>query len=375
MPNPFRLIRSTVVVAGFVAMAAAAQHAFAAQRTFVHSSPLGNDANTASSCSLVAPCRSFNAAISVTDPGGEVVILDTAGYGSMTIGKSIKIIGPSGVYGGISVLGGGNPTTGIVINAGDFDVVTLRGLDVAGVPGSAPLPQFGIDVQNAFAVHIEKSSIANFTQDTGACINVVSAKPVQIFVDDSFLRECRYGVFVNGTGPDDPSRVNLIVDNTRIVRMLNSGGTGPTGIRLIDAVAATVRNSTIALGVDGIFASNANAAVLARHHVISSLLTRLGNGAIRTGGGAGASLHVSVENSVINTTNAALLHGHGQAIFTSNVVANNANSFVDCSGGGAILQSLGYGGGSGSNSVYNNSDTVLPGGCSGWMTPTQFTGK
>ena len=101
----------------------------AAQRTFVAS--YGLTANTAFNCSLVAPCRSFNAAISVTDPGGEVVILDTAGYGPMTINKSIKIIGPSGVYGGISVLGGVGPppppTTGIVINAGDTDVVTLRG--------------------------------------------------------------------------------------------------------------------------------------------------------------------------------------------------------------------------------------------------------
>ena len=129
MPHPFRLIRLTVVVAGFVAIAASAPHALAAQRTFVHSSPLGNDANTAFNCSLVAPCRSFNAAISVTDPGGEVVILDTAGYGPMTINKSIKVIGPSGVYGGISVLGGVGPppppTTGIVINAGDTDVITL----------------------------------------------------------------------------------------------------------------------------------------------------------------------------------------------------------------------------------------------------------
>jgi hypothetical protein len=344
--------------------------ALAAQRTFVAST--GSDANP---CSLVLPCRSFNAAIAQTSSGGEVVILDTAGYGPMTIDKAIKIIGPSGVYGGISVLGAGSGiTTGIVINAGVTDVVTLRGLDIAGVPGGAPLPQFGIDVQNAYAVHIEKSSISNFTQDTGACINALTAKAVQIFVDDSFLRECRYGIFVNGTGPDDPSRVSLIVDNTRIVRMLTTGSSN-TGIRMIDAVVSTVRNSTIALGVEGIVASNANTAVHARHHVISSVMTRLGTGAISTGGAAGATLNVSVENSVINATNAALLHGHGQANFTSNVIANNNNSFVDCSGGGAILQSLGFGGGNGSNSVYDNLDTVLPPGCTAYITPTQFAGK
>jgi len=102
-------------------------------------------------------------------------------------------------------------------------------------------------------------------------------------------------------------------------------------------------------------------------------MNRLGSGAIRTEGAAGASLNVSVENSVIGGTNAALLHGHGQVNFTSNVIANNNNSFVDCSSGGVILQSLSYG--NGSNSLYENADTVLPAGCSAWIAPTQLIGK
>lgn len=103
----------------------------AAQRTFVAS--YGFTANTAFNCSLANPCRAFNEAISVTNPGGEVVILDTAGYGPMTITKSLKVIGPSGVYGGISVITPG--TDGITINAGDGDDVILRGLDVTGLGG------------------------------------------------------------------------------------------------------------------------------------------------------------------------------------------------------------------------------------------------
>ena len=57
------------------------------------------------------------------------------------------------------------------------------------------------------------------------------------------------------------------------------------------------------------------------------------------------------------------------------MIANNANSLVDCGGGAAGVTSLGYGGGNGSNSVYNNSDTVLPAGCTAYITPTQFIGK
>jgi len=48
--------------------------AVTAQRTFVASH--GKDTDP---CSLALPCRSFNAAIAQTNPGGEVVILDPAG--------------------------------------------------------------------------------------------------------------------------------------------------------------------------------------------------------------------------------------------------------------------------------------------------------
>ena len=349
--------------------------ALGAQRTFVKSN--GSDLNP---CSITSPCRSFNAAIIQTNPGGEVVILDTAGYGPMTIDKSIKIIGPTGVYGGISVLGGVGPppppTTGVVINAGDTDVVTLRGLDISGVPGLVgPFPNIGIDIQNAGTVHIEKSSIGNFTRDTSSCINAVSAKPIQIFVNDSFLRECRNGIRITGTGPDDSARVNLVIDNTHIEHMINTTATGTTAIRLNDAVVASVRNSVIAWAGNGIGAFNTNTAVSQRDYVTGSQLARLGNAAIETGGTAGASLHVNVSGSVLNNNNAGLLHGHGLAILTSNVISNNSNSLVDCGGGAANVTSLGYGGGNGSNSMSNNADSVLPAGCTAYITPTQFIGK
>ena len=370
MPQFHRCSNTSAIAVALIAFVLATSAFGASQRTFVAS--FGGDVGT---CALLAPCRSFNYAISQTISGGEVVILDTAGYGAMTINKSIKIIGPSGVYGGISVLGGGNPTTGIVINAGDTDVVTLRGLDISGVPGGAPLPQFGIDVQNVGSLHIEKSSISNFTQDASACVNVTSAKPLQVFVNDSFLRECRTGIRIDGSGANDGTRVNLVVDNTRIEHGLNTAAVGTTAISLNNAAVASVRNSVLAWGGDGIRASNTNAAVGLRAYVIGSQLSRFGNAAVETVGSAGASVHVNVSGSVLNNNNAGLLFGHGQAIFTSDVISNNTNSLVDCGGGGVNVISLGYGGGNGSNSVSNNADSALPPGCTAYIAPTQFQGK
>jgi len=243
MPRPagsFRMSRFVLAVLGIVAAATPAQAT--QQRSFVKST--GSDLNN---CTLAFPCRSFNAAIAQTLGGGEVVILDTAGYGPMVIDKSIKIIGPSGVYGGISVLGGAGapppPTTGVVINAGATDVITLRGLDIAGVPTVAPLPLYGIDIQNAGAVHIEKSSISNFAQTTSACIRLAPTTGTRVYVNDSFLRECRTGIDANGTAVsgDGPG---VIVDNTRIER--GSATSGPAwGLWVHGNIGVGIRNSVI----------------------------------------------------------------------------------------------------------------------------------
>src|ERR1700761_3700770 len=71
-----------LLVAVFQVTAAQAQ----ASRTWV--SGLGDDANP---CSRTAPCKTFAGAISKTALNGEIDCLDPAGYGTVTITKSITI--------------------------------------------------------------------------------------------------------------------------------------------------------------------------------------------------------------------------------------------------------------------------------------------
>ena len=68
---------------------AAADAAATAQRTFVAST--GNDANP---CSLAQPCRGFARAFRQASPG-EVIVLDSAGYGLVTITQSVSLIAPA----------------------------------------------------------------------------------------------------------------------------------------------------------------------------------------------------------------------------------------------------------------------------------------
>ena len=72
-----------------------------ASRSGPSSRRTGNDINP---CSLTQPCRGFTAAIAQVIAGGEVIALDSAAYGPVTITQSVSIIGPAGVYVGISVI-------------------------------------------------------------------------------------------------------------------------------------------------------------------------------------------------------------------------------------------------------------------------------
>src|SRR5207302_3626912 len=99
-------------------------------------------------CTEAHPCRTFQAALALTIPGGEIYALNSANYGYLTINHAVSINSEraAGVLAGSSV-------TGITISAGATDTVTLRGLDIDGAGSAASGIQFtsggALDVQNA----------------------------------------------------------------------------------------------------------------------------------------------------------------------------------------------------------------------------------
>ena len=147
-----------------VALAAVivATPSLAIQRTFVAS--YGNDANA---CTPASPCRSFTAALLKTSGFGEIIVLDSAGYGPVTIAKSVSIIAPQGIYAGITVPSG----DGITVNGPLSAIVVLRGLTVNG--------QFtggvGINIKSAARVNIEGCAISNMSSKE-SCSRVHSTR-------------------------------------------------------------------------------------------------------------------------------------------------------------------------------------------------------
>jgi hypothetical protein len=122
--------RLALVIAAVAAVTAAlnATPAFAqAVRTFV--SGHGTDSGT---CGVGSPCRTFAYAITQTAPAGEIVVLDSAGYGAVTITQSLTITNPGGVEAGITASSG----DAVTVAAGVQDTIALRGLSLLSNGGA-----------------------------------------------------------------------------------------------------------------------------------------------------------------------------------------------------------------------------------------------
>jgi len=193
------LPRPLLALAGSALLFIAHDAVATAQRTFVAST--GDDTHT---CAIAQPCRSFATAIMQTSVDGEVVVLDSAGYGPVTVTKSVSIIAPPGIYAGISVFSG----DGIKVNA-PGGIVVLRGLSINGQGGNR-----GIFLQAAARLRIENCVVSRM----GAAGILHSAAGAEMSVRDTVVRD-NAGAGIDVTG-DLPSAV---LDH---VRSEHNGGDG-----------------------------------------------------------------------------------------------------------------------------------------------------
>jgi hypothetical protein len=118
-------------------------------RSFISAN--GDDTN---SCARPKPCRTLQKAHDNTNAGGEINMLDPAGYGPVTITKSISIVNDGVGSAGILVPPDGD---GITINAGATDIINLRGLIIEGAGAGST----GILFLSGLSLTIENSVVRN----------------------------------------------------------------------------------------------------------------------------------------------------------------------------------------------------------------------
>ncbi|MEO8674073.1 MAG: right-handed parallel beta-helix repeat-containing protein [Casimicrobiaceae bacterium] len=300
---------------GAVVMAAGIGDAFAAaQRTFVASN--GVDTNP---CTLTQPCRSFTRAISQTSAAGEVIVVDSAGYGPVAITQSVSIVAPPGIYAGVTVSSG----TGITVNAAGIDVA-LRGLTINGQGGSV-----GIAFTQGKSLVVERCIISGMSFAGIDILGALSASIADVRVERGGSFGIRIGTFLA-----TPTRVT--VQRAAIVGNFTAGiqaGTAGGG-----AVRVSVADSELSgngIGIDA-FADNdsgSNTYVYASRNVIAN---NSGDGIFSGSAGSGHSLVYSVDNVI--TTNGgsgiSVFQALGQVVVSGSTVSGNLGGFIHSSGGG-----------------------------------------
>lgn len=133
-------------------------------------------------------CFATLIALAVADSAiadGEVVVLDSAGYGPVTITQGVSIIAPAGIYAGVTVTSG----DGITINAPGA-VVRLKGLSVNGQGGND-----GIVFLDGTRLVIEDCTVTGMGQ-SGISVNAAGASAA--ISDVAASRNTKYGIGFSG---------------------------------------------------------------------------------------------------------------------------------------------------------------------------------
>jgi Right handed beta helix region len=278
-----------------------------ASRTWV--SGVGDDANP---CSRTAPGKTFAGAISKTAQGGEIDVLDSGGFGALTILHSITIDG-AGNLGGVLVAG----TNGFTINAGPTDIVVIRGLTFDGGSLTTTPGLNGIRINSAGVVDIENCVIENFSK-IGIDFEPTNAG-AKLFVSNTVVRNCATG----GVQVQPFGGVNALAAMDNVQSNLNFFGFG------------AIDNSIVSI-----------------HNSVASGNTR--NGFIAASTSIGTRLSLDNDMASNNGTNGVRAVGGGALISMSNVDSFGNSALGSTADSGSTIFSFG------NNRQTDNSKGFIP---------------
>jgi hypothetical protein len=279
----------------------AASPAHAQSRTWV--SGTGDDSFT---CARTAPCKTFAGAISKTTAGGEINCLDPAGYGGVTITKSLTI-DCHDVMGSVLVAG----TAAITINLDSQAnmIVRLRNLNISGqlsgTKGIAIIGTTGTASNNA--VSIEDCMIDGFTT-AGIAHSAIGG---QLLVKNTVSRN-HFGSAVNIASASGTSAVKATLDNV-------STFDASYGFSFGNGVQAVIKNSVASSHVTAGVELDSSAVAT----IVSSVITGNATGILAN---PGSTVRVRDSDVAFNT-----------AGFSGTVQSHVNNSFFNNGAGGTIV--------------------------------------
>jgi hypothetical protein len=300
-------MRTASVIAAAVTAAsllAASDAAAQAARTFVSGS--GSDANP---CTLTAPCRSFAQALTQTNAGGEITILDPAGYGAVNITKSVSIINDGVGEAGVTVTSASNA---IVVNVGASDVVNLRGLTLVG----GGIGNQGVLFNNLGKLNIQNCVIRGFTDG----IELNPTGTAQFNISDTLVSDVSdIGIVLQSGGS---GTVTAVFNRVQASGAVNEGilvnGINSTGSVNATITSSTVNASTTAFGVNVVSTNNK---AITRVMIVNSVVSDNSVGVVVNGMNATAFLAkttIAGNTTAFSNSNSGALFSFGDNSIKSN---------------------------------------------------------
>jgi PKD repeat protein len=241
-------------------------------RTFA-SAIAGNDANP---CSSAQPCRTLSRALELVSPDGEVTLLDSGGYGTVTVSQSVTIQAPPGIYAGITAPSG----DAVTVAASPADTVRLRGLTIHGAGGVN-----GIRFVSGGSLTVEDCSLDGL----GSGIRAEGPGDLEV------LRTSVRGSSIAGIAIAPPSPTHVVLESCRIEG--NAAGVSVTGgalVSLLNSVASGNTGTAVSCDagevsvIDGLFVGNGTGLAVSGTGTVrvdDATIADNGTGLAQSGGG------------------------------------------------------------------------------------------
>lgn len=242
-------------------------------------------------------------------------MLDTAGYGAVTITKSVSIVNQEGVEAGVTVTSG----NAITVSTAASDVVNLRGLALVGSGGVGTR---GVLFSDLGALNIQNCVIRGFV---GNGLDLLPAGAAAFNVSDTVVSGS--GVTGIEVGPSGAGTVTAAFNRVQVI------GSGFNGFRVVGqsstgAFNVTIANSAATNNGVGIQAESDTGKALTEVMVSNTVVSNNGTGVAENG--ANSQIYLAKNTIAGNSTgfNNGALFSFGDNYIKGNSVDGGAISLV-----------------------------------------------
>jgi hypothetical protein len=257
-------------------------------------------------CSRTAPCKTFAGALSKTDDGGEISVLDPGAYGAVTINKSVTINGDGTLA---SILAAS--TNGIIVNAQASAKVVIRNISINGVGSGLN----GVRYVAAGQLTLDHVSIGGIQSGVSSrCIDVAVSANAKLVVRSSTITNCEEGIRLASSGGTLQATLDdVVIQNcdTHAVEV----ATGSTTVNITHSDLSHNFNAGVRVAINGGVAN------------VEDTLLGFNNAGVNAAV-AGALIRVSNSTIVNNVTGITFAAGATVASAGNNRVDGNGSSLA-----------------------------------------------